>query len=176
MTHIADSSTPRHASGNRAARGVALLTGAALIAGLIELGPVPYYWFVLLVGLTYLAAAAVGRSRGPLWSPGLITTSVGAAIVAWIRDGRSVDSYQFLALAAMALGLGGVLAALLAQWRGYQISAMGVALPVLLFGAFALLDQQRVDPVSGSTWVYVAALAAYGLVEVVRSRRAATTA
>ncbi len=176
MTHSAVPRPHPDDSRSRAATGLALLGGAGLIAGLIELGPVPYYWFVLLVGLTYLAAAAAGRSRGPLWSPGLITTCVGAAIVVWIRDGRSVDSYQFLALSAMALGLGGVLAALLAQWRGYRISAMAVALPVLLFGAFALLDQQRIDPVAGSTWVYVAALAAYGLVEVLRSRQPATAA
>lgn len=166
MTHHAPVDQSEQHPSRRRARGLALVAGAALIAGLVEYGPVPYYWFVLLIGLTYLAAAIASRSRGPLWGPGLITTAVGLAIGLWIRDGRSVDSYQFLALAVMALGLGGVLAALLAQRRGYRISAMDIALPVLLFGAFALLDQQRIEPIAGQTWVYVGLLGAYGLYEL----------
>lgn len=68
----------------------------------------------------------------------------------------------------MALGLGGVLAALLAQVRGFSISAMGVAMPVLLFGAFALLEQQMVQPFAGQTWVYAALLAVWGAYELLR--------
>ena len=49
-------------------------------------------------------------------------------------------------LAVMALGLGGVLAALFARARGLAVSAMSIAMPVLLFGAFALLEQQAIDP------------------------------
>ncbi len=59
----------------------------------------------------------------------------------------------------MALGLGGVLAALLAQLRGLTVSAMSVAVPVLLFGVFALLEQHAVRPVSGHTRVYAGLLA-----------------
>jgi hypothetical protein len=76
------------------------------------------------------------------------------------------DSFQFLALAVMALGLGGVLAALLTQVRGFSISAMGVAMPVLLFGVFALLEQQMVSPFAGQTWVYAGLLALWGAYEL----------
>jgi hypothetical protein len=93
------------------------------------------------------ARAAAGRSRGTLWAPGFVVTSVGLAAALWLRDGRMPDSFQFLALAVMALGLGGVLAALLAQLRGFSISAMSVSLSVLLFGVFALLEQQAVKRV-----------------------------
>lgn len=72
------------------------------------------------------------------------------------------DSFQFLALAVMALGLGTVLAGLLAHDRGFSISAMVVAMPVLLFGVFALLEQQMVSPFAGQTWVYAALLALWG--------------
>ena len=70
------------------------------------------------------------------------------------------------ALAVMALGLGGVLAALLAQARGFSISAMSVSLSVLLFGVFALLEQQGIKPFAGETWVYAALLAAWGAYEL----------
>lgn len=66
----------------------------------------------------------------------------------------------------MALGLGGVLAALLSQFRGLSVSAMSVALPVLLFGLFALLEQQGIKPFAGETWVYAALLALWGAYEL----------
>jgi hypothetical protein len=150
----------------RRARGIALIVGALLIVALIETGTIPFYWFPTLTGLTYLAAAAAGRSRGTLWGPGFVVTGVGLAAALWLRDGRTPDSFQFLALAVMALGLGGVLAALLTQVRGFSISAMSVAMPVLLFGVFALLEQQMVSPFAGQTWVYAALLAVWGAYEL----------
>ena len=171
---MTDSSSTNAA--RRRARGVALIVGAGLIAGLIEGGVLDYYWFVLLIGLTYLAAAFASRSRGPLWGSGLITTTVGLVFIVWIRDGRPVGSFQFVALTVMGLGLGGVIAALLAERRGFAIGPMDIALPVLLVGVFTLLDQQAVEPVAGKTWVYVALLAAYGAFELrpVRTEKAAT--
>jgi hypothetical protein len=137
-----------------------------LIVALIETETIRFYWFPVLTGLTYLAAAAVGRSRGTLWAPGFIITAVGLAAALWLRDGRMPDSFQFLALSVMALGLGGVLAGLLAQARGFSISAMSVSLSVLLFGVFALLEQQAVKPFAGQSWVYAALLAVWGAVEL----------
>ena len=66
----------------------------------------------------------------------------------------------------MALGLGGVLAALLHGFRGVRISPMSIALPVLLFGAFALVEQQAVRPVAGNVYLYSALLALWGAVEL----------
>ena len=165
-TGTADGSHSRDDTTARRARGTALIVGAVLIVALIETETIPFYWFPALTGLTYLAAAAAGRSRGTLWGPGFVITSVGIAAALWLRDGRAPDSFQFLALAVMALGLGGVLAGLLAQARGFSISAMSVAMPVLLFGAFALLEQQMVQPFAGQTWVYAALLAAWGAYEL----------
>lgn len=150
----------------RRVRGIALIVGAALIVGLIESETLAFYWFPFLTGLTYLAAAAAGRSRGTLWGPGFVITSVGLAAALWLRDGRMPDSFQFLALAVMALGLGGVLAALLAQACRFSVSAMSIAMPVLLFGAFALLEQQAVQPFAGQTWAYAALLALWGVYEL----------
>jgi hypothetical protein len=155
------SDAPQQASARRA-RGIALLAGAVLIVALIETEVLAFYWFPTLVGLTYLAAAAVGRSRGTLWAPGLIVTTVGLSAALWLGDDRMPDSFLFLALAVMALGLGGVLAGLLAELRGFSISAMSVAMPVLLFGVFAVLEQQMVSPFAGQTWAYAALLALWG--------------
>jgi len=150
----------------RRLRGAVLLVGALAIAGLVEGGILDYFTFPLLLGLVYLAAAAVSRSHGTLWGPGLVTTAVGLAIVLWYGAGRGGDSFQLLALTVLALGLGGVLAAALGELRGLVITPMSIALPVLLFGAFSLLEQQRVEPVTGSTWVYVALLALWGAFEL----------
>lgn len=155
----------------RRLRGAALLVGAAAIAGLVEGGILDYYTFPLLLGLVYLAAAAISRSRGTLWGPGLVTTAVGLAVALWYSAGRGGDSFQLLALTVLALGLGGVLAAALGELRGLVITPMSIALPVLLFGAFSLLEQQRVEPVTGSTWVYVALLALWGAFELRPARR-----
>ena len=125
----------------------------------------------LLRMFLFLSAAVAGRSHSPLWAPGLIVTSVGLAAAVWLRDGRPADSFQLLALATMALGVGGVLAALLAQARGLQLTAMSVAVPVLLFGVFALLEQQAVAPFSGQSWAYAALLALYGAYELRPARR-----
>jgi hypothetical protein len=150
----------------RRAGGIALIVGAVVIVALIETELIPFYWVWALTGLTYLAAAVAGRSRGTLWGPGFVITSVGVAGALWLRDGRMPDSFQLLALAVMALGLGGVLAALLGQARGFSISAMSVAVAVLLTGVFALLEQQMVSPIAGQAWVYAGLLALWGAYEL----------
>jgi hypothetical protein len=81
-----------------------------------------------------------------------VLLAVGVSTVRWETNGRSVETFQFLALSVMALGLGGVLAALLAQARGVSVSAMTISLAVLLFGGFALLEQQTVGPFIGQAW------------------------
>jgi hypothetical protein len=165
-TGTADGSLSSDDTNARRARGIALIVGAVLIVALIETEILKFYWVWFLTGLTYLAAAAAGRSRGALWGPGFVITSVGFFGALWLRDGRTPDSFQLLALAVMALGLGGALAAFLGQIRGLSISAMSIAVPVLLIGVFALLEQQMVKPVAGESWVYAALLALWGAYEL----------
>jgi hypothetical protein len=110
MTRAADTGTAAtsFADGDvnaRRARGIALIVGAVLIVALIETETIPFYWFPILTGLTYLAAAAAGCSRGTLWGPGFVITTVGLGAALWLRDGRMPDSFQFLALAVMAVSV-----------------------------------------------------------------------
>lgn len=165
------SDTDRGADSGSRARGAVLIAGAVAIALLVEGGILAFYWFPLLTGLTYLAAAAAGRSRSGLWAPGFVISTVGLTAALWLRDGRPADSFQFLALTVMALGLGGVLASLVGQARALVITPMSVSLSVLLFGVFTLLEQQAISPFAGSAWIYVALLAAWGVAEMLRPAR-----
>jgi hypothetical protein len=153
------------------AEATALLAGAALTALLIDVARLGYHWLPLLLGLTYLAAALAGRSRGPLWAPGLVLASVGATIGVWFEAGRSGDDYLLVPLVALALGLGGVLAGLLAERDGLRMGPLQVALPVVLFGALALVDQQAPGPLGGRAWPWAALVAAWAVVALARGRR-----
>jgi hypothetical protein len=153
------------------AEGPALVAGALGTALLVDTGTVGYHWLPLLLGLTFLAAALASGSRGRHWAPGLVLGAVGLVVGLWFADGRSGDDYTLVPLVVLGLGLGAVLAAALAQWRGLALGPMSVALPVLLFGGLALLDQQAPGPLGGRAWPYAAGIAAWGLVVLVRSRR-----
>ena len=161
-----EADAPARENGGRRARGIVLLLGAALIVALIETEVLAYYWLPALAGLTYLAAAAAGRSRSELWGPGFVVTCAGLAVASWFRDNRPADSLQLLSLVVMALGLGGVLAVLHARARHFALSAMSVAMPTLLVGGIFLLEQQAVRPVAGETWFYAGLLALWGLYEL----------
>ncbi len=101
----------------RRGRGLALIAGAVLIVALVETGILAYYWFPTLTGLTCLAAAAAGRSHGTLWALGFVVTSgSGSGAVAARRPGGR--QLPIPRQAVMALGLGGVIVALLAQTAG----------------------------------------------------------
>ena len=159
---------PTHgrSSSARRAGGAALLVGAVLIVALLETGTVAYRWLPALTGATYLAAAVAGRMRGSLWGPGFGVLGAGLVIGLWYGDGRPPDSFQLLSLLVMGLGLGGVLASLLAQARHLSVSAMSVAMPVLLVGGFFLLEQQAPGPFGGEAWPYALLLAAWGAYEL----------
>jgi hypothetical protein len=165
-TQTRDGSSTMDNAKARRIRGAALIAGAVVIVALIETGVLPFYWFPVLTGLTYLVAAAASGSRGTLWAPGVIITTVGLAAALWLRDGRPGDSFQLLALTVLALGLGGVIVSLLGQARELSISPMSVSLSVLLFGGFALLEQQAVQPFAGSTLAYAALLVVWGAYEL----------
>lgn len=152
-------------------KGCALLTGGIVMILLIEIGPVAFYWISLIIGLTYLAAAAASRSRGSLWAPGLMLSVAGLIIALWIRDGRSPADLQFLALTILALGTGATVAALMDR-IGYDITAMSVALTLVAFGAFVLAVQEGV-PIVGARNVYVygGMFIVGGVVSIVRASR-----
>ncbi|MEJ7764128.1 MAG: hypothetical protein WKF86_01405 [Acidimicrobiales bacterium] len=127
----------------RRKRAAALIAGGITMIVLVETGVLAFYWVSLMVGLTYLAAAAVGKSRGSLWAPGLMLSAAGLAIALWLRDGRLPQSLEFLGLIITALGVGAVAASFLTR-AGYAITPMSVATTVLAFGGFLLAAQRGI--------------------------------
>ncbi len=139
-----------------------LLAGAAALLLLVELGGLPFYWVPLVIGLTYLAAAAASRSRAPLWAPGWVLSCVGATEALWFSAGRPADSFELAQLTLLAAGTGALLAVALGR-LGVHVTTMSLAMAVLLTGAFNLAQARAVPGVAGNAWLYAGLLAAWGL-------------
>ena len=154
------------------ARGAGLLAGAGGLLLLVELGGLPFYWVPLLLGLTYLAAAAAGRSRGPLWAPGCVLSCVGLTEALWFSSGRPADSFELAQLTLLAAGTGALLAVALRP-LGVHVAGTSLALAVLLTGAFNLAQARAVPGVAGNTWLYAGLLAVWAL-SVLRTGRRQT--
>jgi len=148
-----------------------LLTGAAVLLLLVEGRDLRFYWDPLLLGVTYLLAAAAGHSTGPLWAPGWVLVVVGLTEAWWFRAGRPADSFELAQLTLLAAGTGALLAVAMTS-IGVRVSAMSLALAVLLTGAFNLAEAKAVPHVAGNAWLYAALLAAWGLYELAVARRA----
>jgi len=169
--HQHDPATTRVAPRTAAARGAVLLAGAAVLLLLVEGRGVRFFWVPLLIGVTYLLAAAAGRSTGPLWAPGWVLGVVGLTEALWFRAGRPADSFEFAQLTLLAAGTGALLAVAMTA-IGVRVSAMSLALAVLLTGAFNLAEAKAVPYVAGNTWLYAALLVGWGLYELDVARRA----
>ncbi len=116
---------------------------------LIETGWLAFYWTPLIVGLTYVAAAAASGGRGSLWAPGLMLVASGMAMALWLENGRSTADLEFLGVTVLGLGAGGVLAAFMTR-AGYDITAMSLAMTVMAFGGFVLAAQHELPGVPAS--------------------------
>ncbi|GAC1611956.1 MAG: hypothetical protein NVS3B26_30040 [Mycobacteriales bacterium] len=163
--------TGHRPSGTRRTRALVILAGALMLLLLVKVAGVHFYWVPVVLGVTYLAAAAAGRSRGPLWAPGWVLTVVGLAEAAWFHAGRPADSFEFAELTLLAAGTGAVLAVAMSALQ-VQVSPMSVAMAVLLTGAFNLAEANSVQGISGNVWFYAALLAVWGVAELLLAGRA----
>jgi len=163
--------TDRATPALRRTRALVILTGAAVLLLLVKGAGVRFYWLPVVLGVTYLAAGAAGRSRGPLWAPGWVLTVVGLAEAAWFHAGRPADSFEFAELTLLAAGAGAVLAVAMSLLR-VHVTAMSVAMAVLLTGAFNLAEAKGVHGISGNVWFYAALLAVWGGAELLLAGRA----
>jgi hypothetical protein len=153
-------------AGDMRRRGLVLLAGAVAIVLLVKpIGPLEYYWNPLLVGLAFLAAAAVTGPRSPLWGAGLVVTAWGVAKV--IEQTVKVDWAGGMTM--IAIGLGGLIAAYLAT-RGWAVSPASVAWPVVFIGLGQFVHSNSLG--SGLITWYTAGLAVvYGAAELTNSAR-----
>jgi len=143
----------------RRAGGAVLLVGAAVVAvALAPVGPARLFWVGLMLGVTYLVAAAVRGRGGPLWAPALVLACWGGAVALWFTGHLRED---FTAVAVAGLGVGAVLAALLPR-VGVVASPVAIGVTVLLIGLLEGVQASR-HGVWDKGWAYAVLPAAWGL-------------
>jgi hypothetical protein len=146
-------------------QGAVLLAGAAL---LLLLDP-ELHWVPLLLGLPYLAAAALGGPRGSYWSTAIVLTAWGIGPVVFFEaEWREVSQ---AALYLVCVGAGGLVAALLAERAGFAITAVAISATVLGAGLVYAL-QPHVEAVEEPV-TYGIALAAVGALRLALGQRVA---
>jgi len=87
---------------------VALLLGALAMEFLVQQQVVHFYYTPLIVGLTYLGAAAVAGRKGALWAPGIVTSCWGIAVLLGVHHVVTIDgklSYEIAGFIGVALAL-----------------------------------------------------------------------
>ena len=142
--------------------GAVLLAGALLVSFVVAPGgTAKLYWMPIILGVSYLSAAAVGGKGSPHWAVGLILSSWGLAVLLLLRGTWTTD---FAGTAVMAIGVGLVLAALLPR-VGIAVSPALLALPVLLIGVFEFLQAESSD-VFSKGWLYGVILGLRGLYDL----------
>ena len=149
------------------ARAAVLVAGAVAVYALLDGGVAPFGYVPLLVGLVYLAAAAVGGKDGALWAPGCVVTGWGVANVALLEP-RLEPLLRGAESAAHMTGIGlGVLALAGLQRLGVRTSTTSIALSVLLSGLVFLGQRaQGWEPLNSASG-YAGLLLVYGLAELV---------
>lgn len=115
---------------------LALLAGAAVMELVIQQGVLHFYYTPLVVGLTYLAAAAAAGRRGALWAPGIITTFWGIAVLGGIHRVITMNGPHSY-LVAGALGIGVALLLRLTVGLAAGPIGMAVAFGVILVYNYA---------------------------------------
>lgn len=152
--------------GVRFAQGIVLAGGAVALELLIARGDTPFYWVPLVIGLTYLVAAAVGRRTGGYWATALVLCGWGLAVV-WA--GSSGPDLAFSGLYMAGAGLGAVAAIGLGR-AGFDASPLGAAATVAAAGALLALSPQVSELEDART--FAIALGAVALVNVLLAARA----
>lgn len=158
----------------RLRQGLALLGGAVVVELLLGVGPLDFFWTPLLVGLAYLAAAALGGRANGHWATAVVLVAFGAVVVLLHEVNTGINLPAGYLLGA---GLGGMGAAALAP-RGFSVDALGVAGAIAAAGLFLFLVDDY-PSVLGRAEAYAVLLALVGAANVAfagRDRAAATSA
>lgn len=145
----------------RVRQGLLLLTGALALELLVGQGPLHFYWTPLIVGLSYLAAAAVGGRTGGYWATACVLTGWGLAVVAiGSAHPQNIDlagAYLFGA------GAGALAGSLLPRAR-FDVSQVGVAATVAASGLVLGLSPRASTLDDART--YALAIGAVGVINI----------
>jgi hypothetical protein len=132
--------TGRDGVGRLRARGAVLVLGAVSTSVLIApVGGLSLYWMPLFVGVSYLAASAVGGRTGGLWVPGLMVSFWGLADVLVLSGTLHVN---FASAAITGVGLGALAAVLVLPRVQVPVTVLSLAVNTLLIGLLELAEAQ----------------------------------
>lgn len=145
---------------------VFLVSGLVLAVAVAPVGPWPFYVTPLVIGCAYLLAAAVGGRRGTLWGPGCVITTWALAVVLEFSKAVTAD---FTAVTIVGLGVGGVIAALLAR-LGIRVTTLALGLSVLGAGLTELLAALGVGLLTRG-WFYGLIFGGCAIGDLIRSTR-----
>lgn len=142
----------------RITQAAALLTGGLVLVVVIHPDGARFFWTPLVLGLSYLAAAAAGGRSGGHWATACVLTGWGAAVALafTVRPGLDIAG---LYLAGAGLG---ALAGLLIARTGYAVSPMGLA-GTITVGGLVLAFTTQAPGLLGDARTYAAGLAAVAL-------------
>ncbi len=107
----------------RRRRGLVLILGA-LVMLLVQQKVIKFYFTPLIVGLTYLAGAAISGRRGAFWAPGLVTTAWGISVLLTVHHVVS-NPHDWAFNIAAAIGV--AVALLLRFTVGIAAGVLGLA-------------------------------------------------
>jgi len=159
-----DAKTPQ----TRLLQASALLAGAVVLVAVVAPDGARFYWTPLIIGLAYLAAAAVGGRHGGHWASACALTGWGAAVV---LAGAAKPDLDVAGLYLAGAGLGAV-AGLALRRAGFGVDPLGIALTITAAGlvlAFTTKGQGVLDDAR----TYAAALALVAVVNVALAVRGA---
>ena len=146
-------------------RAILLLAGAAFLIVMVAPDDDRFYWTPLVLGLSFLAAAAAGpRTSGP-WAPACVLVGWGAAVVFVRLAEPDLDtSGVYLAGAGAGVMAGAELAR-----RGFAVDHTTLAATLVLGGAALALS--TVAGVFADARTYAALLGALAVAQLVLARR-----
>ena len=150
------------ASGLRIRQGILLLAGALALVLLVAGGTLDFFWTPLIIGLTYLAAAAAGGREGSYWATACVLTGWGLGVV-FIGEVRPAD-IDLTGTYLFGAGLGAVAGLLLAR-SGFEVSDMGLAATVAAAGLLLALSPAWPEVFDDSR-TYAALIGGVGLLNV----------
>jgi len=144
---------PLRTPANRVIQGLLLGAGAALLEFSAGANRIDFFWTPLIIGVTYLLAAAVDGPRGGYWATALALTGWGLA-VAYVGAAQPLEidvAGAYLAGTGAAVAVAAAL-----RTRGFLVSEAGLGLTIAASG-LVLAFSSRADALVDAT-TYAAAL------------------
>lgn len=150
------------APGVRLNQAILLLAGALFLVFIVAPDDERFYWTPLTIGLAYLGAAVAGGRHGGHWATACALTGWGAAVV---LAGAARPDLDVSGLYLVGAGMG-IVAGLLLQRAGFDVSTTGLAGTIAVAGLILALTTQAPGLLDEAR-TYAAAMGLIAIVNIV---------